>query len=76
MEMCTMTFLPVVFEYFVANAFISQVNTQTMHVKPSILNSIAIISLQTVYPGGIRTQVSCSCSSLPEQFGLGICNFH
>jgi hypothetical protein len=41
----------------VDNAFISQVNTKTMHIKSIIFNIIAMISLKTLYPGGIRTRV-------------------
>jgi hypothetical protein len=41
---------------FVANAFISPFNTQTMHIKSVIHNSTAMyVSLKTLYPGGIRT---------------------
>jgi hypothetical protein len=42
------------------NAFISQVSTQTMNIKSSKHSSIAMFSLKTVHPGGIRTPVSCS----------------
>jgi hypothetical protein len=41
----------------VANAFISLVNTQTAQIKLVIYNSIAMISLKILYPGGIRTRV-------------------
>jgi hypothetical protein len=44
---------------FVKNAFISHVNAQTIHIKSIIHNRIAMISLKTFYPGGIRTQVFC-----------------
>jgi hypothetical protein len=34
-------------------------NTQTMHNKSKTHSSIAMFSLKTLYPGGIRTRVCC-----------------
>jgi hypothetical protein len=42
---------------FVANAFISTFNTQTMHIKSFWTQQHCYVSLKTLYPGGIRTRV-------------------
>jgi hypothetical protein len=42
-------------------------NTQTVHIKSMKHNSITILSIKTLYPSGIRTQVFCS---------WGGCNVH
>jgi hypothetical protein len=41
----------------VTDAFISQVSAQTLHIKSIKHNGIPIISLKTLYTGGIRTRV-------------------
>jgi hypothetical protein len=38
---------------FVANAFISPFNTQTMHIKSFHTQQHRYVSLKTLYPGGI-----------------------
>jgi hypothetical protein len=38
---------------FVANAFISHLNTQTMHIKSFYTQQHCYVSLKTLYPGGI-----------------------
>jgi hypothetical protein len=38
---------------FVANAFVSQVNTHTMHINSTMHNNIALFSPKTLYSGGI-----------------------
>jgi hypothetical protein len=47
-------------------------NTQTMHIKPKIHNSIARFSLKTLYPGGIRTRVCRLSGATPP--GLNVSN--
>jgi hypothetical protein len=39
--------------FHILDVFISQVNKQTMHIKPIIHDSIARILLKTLYSGGI-----------------------
>jgi hypothetical protein len=45
------------FPLFMANAFSCLLNSPTMHIKPIENNRIAMLSLKTLYPGGIRTRV-------------------
>jgi hypothetical protein len=40
-------------QVFVANDFISPFNTQTMHIKSFYVYTTALLSLKTLYPGGI-----------------------
>jgi hypothetical protein len=43
--------------FFVANAFISPFNTQTMHIKPFYTQQPCYVLPKTLYPGRIRTWV-------------------
>jgi hypothetical protein len=48
----------------VLKIFLAQIplffNTQTMHIKSTVHNSIAMTCIKNLYPGGIRTRVFCS----------------
>jgi hypothetical protein len=65
--------------FFVANAFIPQVRTQTMHINSIVQNGIVLIFLKTFYPGGIRTRIFCSWGGrvvhLAKSPGLEFCLF-
>jgi hypothetical protein len=41
----------------VANSFISPFKTQTMHIKSFYTQQHLYVSIETLYPGGIRTRV-------------------
>jgi hypothetical protein len=50
-------------------------NTQTMHIKSIVHNTIALTSFKTLHPGRIRTRVFCSwggcnvdCATQPGQY--------
>jgi hypothetical protein len=55
---------------FWAAAFISVFNTQTMHIKPTVNNCIAMLSHKTLHPGGIRTRVFCSWGGCDVIFAI------
>jgi hypothetical protein len=49
-----------IYLFIVAEAFISQINTQCMYIKLITHNSIVMFSQKILHPGGIRTRVFCS----------------
>jgi hypothetical protein len=52
-----LAFLKLKKNIFVANAFISPLNTQTMLIKSFYTQQHCYVSLKTLHPGGIRTRV-------------------
>jgi hypothetical protein len=56
-----------IYYFYLASAFISHANTQSMHINSIVPNSVTMISLRTLYPAGFELG-----SSVPEAVAMSI----